>query len=166
MKKSGFSQPPVPCSLATFLESTARTKLDGVLLGVLFRWSFTTHSKKPPIKCRDTDAQAEDGNTNKKSAEIVTTHFGTSKVVSWRAGIFSEMRPLRRTDSPRAKQRVHYRFLESPLAGFGEYTCCLERLSKKIADACLASLTRLFRCVLRSPSLSSWEGLVLSSKYR
>ena len=74
-------------------------------------------------------------------------HFGASKVASWRAKIFSEMRSFRRTDSPRAKRRVHYGFLESPLAGFGEYTSRPERLSKKIADSCLASLTQIaFPC--------------------
>ena len=30
VKNSGFSQPPVPCRLAAFLESTACTKFDGI----------------------------------------------------------------------------------------------------------------------------------------
>ena len=57
--------------------------------------------------------------------------------------IFSKMRFFRRTDSPRAKRRVHYGFWESPMAGFGEYTSCPERLSKKIVDSCSASLAQI-----------------------
>ena len=49
-------------------------------------------------------------------------HFGASKVVNWRAAVFSKSVIFRRTDSPLAKRRVHYGVLESPLAGFGECT--------------------------------------------
>ena len=51
--------------------------------------------------------------------------FGTSKVVGWRAEIFSRNASfVRRTDSPRAKRRVQYGVLESPLPGSGEYIFC------------------------------------------
>ena len=55
--------------------------------------------------------------------------------------MFSKMRFFRRTDSPQAKRRVHYGFLESSLEPSTFF--CPERLSKKIADSCPASLKQI-----------------------
>ena len=62
------SQPPVLCSLAAFLESTACTKPDGSSAWLLIQVIVHSPYQKLPIKCRDTYAQGKDGNTNKNSA--------------------------------------------------------------------------------------------------
>ena len=131
VKNSGFSQPPVPCSLAAFLESAACTKLDGSsvwrLLQVIVHSPQQETSNQMPIRPGRRREHPQKFGLNNNHA------FGTSKPCRpLQSKNFSKMGCFRKADSPRAKRRVHYGLLESPLAGFGKYTSCQERLSKKL----------------------------------
>ena len=112
-----------------------------VLVG--FLWLFTAHSKKPPIKRKDTYAQGKlRGREHQQKFSLNSNHAywslqsgqlesKTSQTVS------PQMRFFRKTDSPRAKRRVHHGLLESPLQVLRVHFLSA-RIVQKIADSCPA----------------------------
>ena len=141
VKNSGFSQPPAPCSLAAFLESTARTKFDGSAAWRLIQ--VIVHSPQQETSNqmyrhirpgRRREHQQEFGlNSNRAYWSLQNRQLESR--------IFLQNAVFRKMDSPRAKR--------SPLRPFGESIGRFWRvhfLSGKIVQensGCPASLAQI-----------------------
>ena len=125
MENSGFSQPPVLCSLAAFLESTACTKPECRFAWFFIQGLFTARGKKPLIKCRNTYAQ---GNCREQCQKfgLHSNHASCSPqsgqlesrilqtVFSKNAISLQNGQSTSKTESPkRPFWRVHWQVLES-----------------------------------------------------